>query len=109
MFDSNSKDNRIIFALERLDKIGLYDQLNELKDVYNWKFRYYELCKILKPSDKELSEFVKGNNDNYNHRVDGRLSCNICHAYQYLDNLNAYIPECCPFKCYYYYHRDCLE
>ena len=60
MLDSNSLDNRIIFVLQRLDKSGLYDQLNELKVVYNCKFQYYELCKILKPSDEELSDFLKG-------------------------------------------------
>ena len=60
ILDSNSVDNRIVFVLERLDKSGLYDQLNELKVVYNCKFQYYELCKILKPSDEELSDFLKG-------------------------------------------------
>ena len=109
MLDSNSLDNRIIFVLQRLDKSGLYDQFNELKVVYNRKFQYYELGKILKPSDEKISEFVKGNNDKYNPRIEARLSCNICHAYKYLEDLNGYKPQDRPFKCYHYYHGDCLE
>ena len=109
MLDSNSRDNRIFFVFERLNKIGLYDQFNELKIVYNCKFQDYELGNILKPSDEEVSEFVKENNDNYNHHIEARLSCNICHAYKYLDGLNGYIPKCCLFKCHHYYHGNCLE
>ena len=109
ILDSNSRDNRIVFVLERLDKIGLYDQFNEIKVVYNWKFQDYELGKILKPSDEELSEVIKGNNDNNNYHVEAILSCNICHTYKHLDDLNGYIPKWRPFKCYHYYNGDCLE
>ena len=108
MLDNNLRDNRIVFVLERLDKTGLYDQFNELKIVYNCKFQDYELGNILEPNDEELSEFVKGNNDKYNHRIEARLSCNICHAYIYLKNLNGYKPQCPPFKFYHYYYEDCL-
>ena len=76
--------------------------------MYNYEFQDYELCKILKPSYEELSEFVKGNNDNYNYRIEARLSCNICYAYTYLDDLNGYTSQCRLFKCYYYYHGDCV-
>ena len=109
MLDNNSLDNRLVFELERLNKSVLYDQLHELKVVYNWNFQDYELYDILKPSDEELSEFVKGNNDKYNHRIEARSTCNICYVYKYLDDLNGYKPQCRPFKCYHYYYEDFLE
>ena len=109
MLDSNSPDNRIVFILERLDNSGLYDQFTELKVVCNCKLQYYELCKILKPSDEELSEFIKGKNDKYNRRIEARLLCTICYAYKYLEDLNGYKPQYHPFRCYHYYHEGFLQ
>ena len=63
----------------------------------------------MKPSDEELSEFVKWNNNKYNHRIEARLSCNICHAYIYLKNLNGYKPQCRPSKYYHYYNGIVLN
>ena len=109
MLDNKLRDNRIVFVLERLDKDRLYHQFDEFKVIYNCTFQDYELGKFLKPSVKEVSEFVKENNENYNHHNEVRLSCNICHEYKYRHDLNGYIPECRPLKYYHYYHVDCLE
>ena len=95
--------------MKRLDKVGLYNQCNDLKVAFNWILQDSELANILKPSDNELSKFVNRNIESYNRYVKTRLSCNICHGYKYLNNLNGYALECCSFKCYHYYHKDCLE
>ena len=87
MLESNTKENRIIFVLERLDKDRLYNQFNDLKVGFNCSFHDSELGKILKPSDIELSDFVKGMTEKYYHRVEARLSCHNTM------NINISIPQ----------------
>ena len=109
MLESNTKENRIIFVLERLDKDRLYNQFNDLKVGFNCSFHDSELGKILKPSDIELSDFVKGMTEKYYHRVEARLSCHIYHEYKYFDTSNGYLPEFRHLNYYHFYHGDCLE
>ena len=109
MLDKNLKDNLFIFVLERLDQDELYKQFDDLKVVFNCIVHDSELGKISIPSDDEIAESFNGNDEIYNTRIENRLSCNICHFYNYLGNGNGYVPECCPFDCYHYYNGDCFE
>ena len=109
MLDKNLKDNRFIFDLKRLYQDGLYKQFDDLKLVFNCPVHDSELGKILISSDDELADSFNDNNERYNNRIENQLSCNICHFYKYLSNVNGYAPECCPFDYYHYFHGDCLK
>ena len=82
MLESNTKDNRVVFVLERLDKGALYNHFNDLKVGFNCTFYNSELGKILRPSDIKLSDFVKGKIEIYHRRVEARLSYYICYEYK---------------------------
>ena len=77
--------------------------------LFNWPVQDFDLGKNLKPRVDELAEFVNHNNESYNTPIENILSCNICHFYKYLGNVNGYASECRPFDYCYYYHGYCLE
>ena len=68
-----------------------------------------DLGKILRPSNIDPSDFVKGKIKNYQFHIEVRLLFHICYCCKYLDTSNGYLLEYRPCNCYTFYHGDCLE
>ena len=95
--------------MERLDKVALYNQFNDLKFIFNSNFYDSEFCKILRPSVVQLFNYTKGNTETYNRRVEDRLPFKIFHRYKHLEVENSYLLECRPFNWFHYYHEEYIE
>ena len=87
----------------------MYKQLNDIKVVLSTNVSDPEFGKIMSPTELELSDCVKGITENHHRRLEIRLSCQVWHCCKYCDGEISSLPECCPFKGYYYYHAKWLN
>ena len=60
VLERNAKGNRTVFVLERLHKVRLRNQSNDLKFIFNFNFYDSKFSKILRSNEIEISDFIKG-------------------------------------------------
>ena len=91
-----------IVVVERIDNQLLKDYCDRLKFVFSTRLKEFDLFKIKKPSEDELSSIIEERSEVHKQRVEDRISCKIRNMY------NIVILSFTPLQCLHYYYHVCL-
>ena len=85
-------DNKITFVVKMMKAnvlIPLFEPVNSTL-VSTAELNELNLIKLKLPSKEELIGIVEGKSEMYNHRIEDRLSCNMCKRFVTPDNENVF-------------------
>ena len=85
-------DNKITFVVKMMKAnvlIPLFEPVNSTL-VSTAELNELNLIKLKLPSKEELIGIVEGKSEMYNHRIEDRLSCNMCKSFVTPDNENVF-------------------
>ena len=75
---------------------------DRLEFVFSTRLKEFDVFKIKKPSEDELSGIIEERSEVHKQRVEDRISCKIRNMY------NIVIPSLTPLQCLHCYYPVCL-